>query len=207
MAEVQHHGNTYEDIKIREYTGLSKKEYDKLKKSEMGISGYTSPHDLVSGLLVDFDGSIKSTGSNSICCGDVILRMKSKEYKLIVGVYEQIDKIKRFHTEYIFHITNDDYVKLWGNMSIETVGSFVDFVKSIPQGSSGQKDTLDQRNILQEQVQCKESLFIINPKVDSKKQRRVQCSLKLDKLLVSGIKYEKRELDISIQSSRRKFNK
>ena len=29
MSEVQNHGIAFEDIKIKEYTGLSKKEYDK----------------------------------------------------------------------------------------------------------------------------------------------------------------------------------
>ena len=48
--EVQAHGNIYEDIKIRELTGLSKKEYDKLKKN-----GYTSAMDIVRGLHSDVD--------------------------------------------------------------------------------------------------------------------------------------------------------
>ena len=47
----------------------------------------------------------------------------------------------------------------------------------------------------------------INPKVDSKKQRRVQCSFKLDEMLVSGIKYIKKDISITIQSNKREFNK
>ena len=56
MAEVQAHGNKFEDLIIRQRTGVSKKEYDKLKKN-----GYTSPFDLTEGLIVDHDGSIKTT--------------------------------------------------------------------------------------------------------------------------------------------------
>ena len=41
MAEVQAHGNTFEDIIIRKLTGKSKKEYDALK----GKGGYTSAMD------------------------------------------------------------------------------------------------------------------------------------------------------------------
>ena len=62
MAEVQQHGNKYEDIITRERTGLSKKEYDKLK-----ANGYTSPFDLAKGLKVEYDASIKTTGGNTIC--------------------------------------------------------------------------------------------------------------------------------------------
>ena len=61
-------------------------------------------------------------------------------------------------------------------MDYQKVEQFVDFVKNIPHGKEAQLSTKPERNKLQEQVQCKEALFSINPKVDSKKQRRVQCS-------------------------------
>ena len=47
----------------------------------------------------------------------------------------------------------------------------------------------------------------INPKVDSKNQRRVQCSFKLDEMLSSGVKYIKKDINIVIKSNRRTFNK
>ena len=92
-------------------------------------------------------------------------------------------------------------------MTYESVKTFVDFVKNIPCGKEGQKNTLKQRKSLQEKVQCKNSLMKINPKVDSKNQRRVQCSFKLDEMLSSGIKYIKKDINIVIQSNRRKFKK
>lgn len=54
--EVQAHGNQYEDRVIRERTGMSKDEYDAKKEN-----GYTSEFDLASGLVVDYNGSIKTT--------------------------------------------------------------------------------------------------------------------------------------------------
>ena len=203
MAEVQQHGNKFEDVVIRERTNLSKEEYDKLKDN-----GYTSSFDLCNGLLVNYDASIKTTGSNTICCSD-LLRMMShrKYYRLIVGCYKQEGKSKKFHTQYEFFIAPEDYGKLWGNMNYQLVESFVDFVKAIPHGPEAQKDTKSDRDQLKKKVSCKEALFNINPKVDSKKQRRVQCSVPLDKLLASGIQYEKTTLNLTINSSRRKFNK
>jgi hypothetical protein len=202
MSEVQSHGIAFEDLKIKELTGLSKNEYDKLKSN-----GYTSPFDLVEGIIVSFNGSIKTTGKNTIDCADVLKRMEEKEYRLIVGCYTQQENNKVFHTEYEFYITPDDYSKLWGSMTYEKVKTFVDFVKSIPDGKEAQKNTLKDRKLLQEQVQCKHSLMKINPKVDSKNQRRVQCSVKLDEMLSSGIQYIKKDINIIIQSSRRKFKK
>lgn len=202
MTEVQHHGNAFEDIKMRELTGISKDEYDKLKPN-----GYTSSFDLVEGVIVSYNGSIKTTGKKTVECADILKRMLEKQYKLIVGCYTQQSNNKLFHTEYEFFITPDDYSKLWGTMNYENVKTFVEFVKNIPHGKEGQKNTLKKRKILQEQVQCKNSLMKINPKVDSKNQRRVQCSFKLDEMLSSGVKYTKKDINFIIKSSRKKFNK
>jgi hypothetical protein len=202
MSEVQFHGNAFEDLKIKELTGLPKSKYDKLKPN-----GYTSSFDLIEGIFVDFNGSIKTTGSNTIDCADILKRMKEIEYRLIVGCYSQVENYKVFHTEYEFYITPDDYSKLWGTMTYEKVEEFVTYVKQIPHGREWQKKTLETRKLLQEQTQCNNSLFKINPKVDSKNQRRVQCSLKLDEILKSGIKYTKKEINLTIPSGRRKFNK
>lgn len=202
MSEVQAHGNAFEDLKIQELTGLTKSEYDKLKPN-----GYTSSFDLVEGIIVPYNGSIKTTGKKTVECADILKRMLETEYRLIVGCYTQQGSNKLFHTEYEFFITPDDYSKLWGTMSYENVKSFVDFVKNIPHGKEGQKNTLKERKLIQEQVQCKNSLMKINPKVDSKNQRRVQCSFKLDQMLSSGVKYVKRDINITIESNTRKFNK
>lgn len=202
MAEVQSHGNQFEDLKIKEFTGLSKKEYDALKKN-----GYTSSFDLVEGIIVSFNGSIKATGKNTIDCADILKRMQEKEYRLIVGCYSQQENNKVFHTEYEFYITPEDYPKLWGSMTYEKVKTFVDYVKSIPAGKEAQEATSKERKLLQEQIQCDYSLVKINPKVDSKNQRRVQCSIKLDEILSSGIKYTKKDINIIIPSGRREFKK
>jgi len=202
MAEVQQHGNTFEDLKIRELTGISKNEYDKLKPN-----GYTSSFDLVEGVMLPYNGSIKTTGKKTVECADILKRMLEKEYILIIGCYRQQGGHKVFNIEYEFIITPDDYDKLWGAMSYEKVKGFVDFVKNIPHGRVGQKNTLKERKLLQEQVQCKNSLMKINPKVDSKNQRRVQCSFNLDEMVSSGIKYIKKDINIVISSPKRKFNK
>lgn len=202
VTEVQAHGNVFEDIIIREFTGMSKNEYDKLKPN-----GYTSSFDLVKGIITKSNYSIKTTGKMTVECADILKRMGQKEYNLIVGCYNQKGGNKIFHTQYEFFITSDDTPKLWGNMTYEQIERFVNFVRAIPSGKEGQKNTLKERNILKEQIQCKNSLMKINPKVDSKNQRRVQCSFKLDKMLLSGITYIKKDINIIIQSKKRTFNK
>jgi len=200
--EVQAHGNAYEDRVIRERTGMSKEEYDALKPN-----GYTSEFDLSKGQVVDYNGSIKTTKNNTICCSDVVRKMTHTNYRLIVGQYNQVGKEKVFHTEYEFFITPDDDKMLWGKMNIQEVREFVEYVKSIPAGKDGQLKTKSHRQMLQEQIQDTEALFKLNPKVDSKNQRRVQCSLHIDKLISAGVKYTKRDISYTVVSSPRKFNK
>ena len=90
-------------------------------------------------------------------------------------------------------------------MNIQEVREFVDYVKSIPAGKEAQLGTKSTRQMLQEQAQDTGALFKLNPKVDSKNQRRVQCSLHIDKLIAAGIKYEKNSIDYTVVSGRRKF--
>lgn len=202
MAEVQLHGNIYEETVILDVTGLDKASYDNTKKN-----GYTSVWDIEKGEYSDSDISIKTTGNNTVCMGDVIRMMTHTNYDLVVGVYTQDGDTKVFTTQYTFHITDADTSKIWGSMEKEEVAAFVDFVKAIPHGKEGQLSTKEYRNAFLSEVQDKSALMTINPKVDSKKQRRVQCSMKLDELLASGVQYDKKDINLQVQSARRKFNK
>ena len=201
MTAVQKHGGDYENKVILERTGITKDEYEKLLKS-----GYTSEFDLEKGVKVDYNASIKASKTTNVNCSDLLRKMRHKEYRFIVGLWEQVTpEEKLFHTQYEFFITEKDYPTLWGNLEYEEVEEFVNFVKAIPAGRDGQKGTLSERNILQEELEKKGSLFKINPKVDSKKQRRVQCTLPIDKLVSAGVKYMKTDLNFLVTSTERKF--
>ena len=183
--EVQQHGNYYEDLKTRQITGLDKKTYDSLKSN-----GYTSGMDIMKGLLSLCDWSIKTTGTNSINCGDILRRREEDKYNLVVAVWEQVGMTKVFHTEYTFYISPSDSQKLWGNMSYMRLKEYDDYIKSIPAGLDGQQESKIERTILKTATEDKNALFTINPKVDSKKQRRVQCSLKIKQLIKAGIPHK-----------------
>ena len=183
--EVQQHGNYYEDLKTRQITGLDKKTYDSLKSN-----GYTSGMDIMQGLLSVSDYSIKTTGGNVVDCGDILRRRQEEKYNLVVAVWEQVGMTKVFHTEYTFYISPSDSDKLWGNMSYMKLKEYDDYIKSIPAGKTAQQETKTTRTILKNCTEDKKALFTINPKVDSKKQRRVQCSLKIKDLIKAGIPHK-----------------
>jgi len=199
--EVQAHGNIFEDIIIRKLTGKSKKEYDALKKG-----GYTSAMDLVKGLLVNEDYSIKTTGSNIVNCGDIISRMKEKRYIMIVGQWRQLDPTtKLIHTIYCFNVKSKDYKKLWGKNKIKMTEGYVKKVTSVDHKDRSQVE--DYRTPEKQDAWFTEldwdfdALLRPNPKVNSQ-QSRVQCTFKIDRMIASGVEYLKKDnMNIVIKKS------
>ena len=199
--EVQAHGNYYEDLKTRQITGLGKAEYDALKEN-----GYTSGMDIMKGLLSISDYSIKTTNGNKIDCGDVLRRRQETDYNLVVGCYSQVGENKVFHTEYTFYIKPEHEQKLWGRMNYNLLAEYVNYIKNIPAGKKAQQETKTERTLLKNCVSDKNALVKIHPKVDSKKQRRVQCSVKIKELIKADIPYTTRVIRETVHSPSRQFN-
>ena len=200
--EVQAHGNYFEDLKIRELTGFSKDEYDSMKDN-----GYTSSMDIVKGLHSDKDVSIKTAKGRKVDCGDILRRRSETEYDIIIGVWDQVGDRKIFHTEYTFHIKPEHETLLWGRMSYEKLREFNEYIKSIPEGRTAQHNTKVERQVLKTITEDANAQMKIHPKVDSKKQRRVQCSFNIDRLIKAGVEYEARPIRLTIDSKTRTFNK
>ena len=199
--EVQAHGNYYEDLKTRQITGLSKEEYDALKEN-----GYTSGMDIMKGLLSVNDYSIKTTNGNRIDCGDILRRRQENEYHLVVAQWEQCGDNKVFYNEYTFFITPDLEQKLWGRMNYNQLAEYVNYIKNIPAGLEAQQETKTERTVLKNCIEDKNALIKIHPKVDSKKQRRVQCSVKMSDLIKARIPYTQKVIRETVHSPSRQFN-
>ena len=199
--EVQAHGNYYEDLKTRQITGLGKAEYDALKEN-----GYTSGMDIMKGLLSVNDYSIKTTNGNRIDCGDILRRRQENEYHLVVAQWEQCGDNKVFYNEYTFFITPDLEQKLWGRMNYNQLAEYVNYIKNIPAGREAQQETKTERTVLKNCIEDKNALIQINPKVDSKKQRRVQCSVKMSDLIKARIPYKQTLIRETVHSPSRQFN-
>ena len=200
MAEVQAHGNIFEDIKIRELTGFGKKEYDKLKKN-----GYTSAMDIIKGLHSDVDVSIKTAGGNSVNCGNILSRREEQEYEMVVANYTQVENKKVFHTEYTFHIKPEYDELLWGTMNYDLLKQFDDYIRAYD-GTNADRDARKQeREEYQNKIQDPNALMKINPKL-SGKQRRTQCTVHIDKLIAAGVKYTTKDINYTVVSAPRKFN-
>mgnify|MGYP003136564164 CR=1 FL=1 len=197
MAEVQSHGNTFEDIIIKKLTGKSKKEYDALK----GKGGYTSAMDLVEGLIVNADYSIKTAKSNKVDCGDILRRMSEKKYIMIIGQWRQDGDTKVIHTVYCFNIKSKDYKKLWGKMTKKSVKEFDKYVKAYSGDNKDRDARKEEREDYKNSISDKNALMTIHPKL-SGKQLRVQCSFKIDEMIAAGVEYMKKDnMNIVIKNS------
>jgi hypothetical protein len=125
--------------------------------------------------------SIKTTKNNTVGLSDArrIFDIDC-DWKLIVGVYKQSGSFKQFVEirEYIITANVFDFVK--GTISGEEIENFHNTLLSFPKGHH-KKARLWARNKKNE-LQSKSSFITLNPKIDSKNQRRLQCSIKMTDL-------------------------
>jgi len=131
--------------------------------------------------------SIKVSGNNNIDCGD-ILRFydidKIKITTIILLRYKQVNDTKE-----LFEIIEINYNEalhniLFGTIEKSQIEDYVNYVKSIPKGRVSE-DIKKSYLAHKEELQKNNNMRInISPKVDSKSQRRVQCSIpKINELL------------------------
>lgn len=126
--------------------------------------------------------SIKTTGSNTICCSDLLRFYKynfDEKNTIIVVKYKQSDdQIKTVVKIYEINYNEECHKKLFGNLPEETIREYVDNVKSIPTKTKGQDaiNIYDYKNEKKKLENLYPHKITINPKVNST-QSRVQCSI------------------------------
>ena len=166
--------------------------------------------------------SIKSTGSGTICCGD-ILNFYNYDFKntntIIVIKYKQTETEKIIVAIYEINYNTDCHALLFGNLPKEVIENYVKNVKSIPRYIKGTEakqifDYITEKNKLKKKYNYK---ITINPKVDGS-QSRVQCSItNFEKTLKNYITYKsmsespnilrEKEIISKFKSNKRQRNK
>jgi len=191
--EVQNHGVVFEDTVITALTGKAKSEYQDLFRNS-----YTSSMDIVKGCLSDANMSIKvSKGGKIVGCGDILRFLRhcrDDEFIMVIGSWNQVTQtIKRYSEIYEFYITKESYYILWGRLTEDALRPFVEYVKSIPNGKTAQLANRTKWKQMRSELynQFGKGLISINAKIDSKTQRRVQCSMNLSDMIAAGIPFVK----------------
>lgn len=188
MAESQSHGILFEDTVIRSVTGIPKRDYD-----QQIPDGYTSAFDLHEQVLAGFNGSIKTTGSDGIGCGDIVRFLShcaTREFTMIVGEWQQVDpQTKHYYQIREFDFSPEFYHRLFRELTAELILPFVEWVKSVPQGKEAQLEARPIYKQRRAEIKAEHDCGIasIDVKIDSQKQRRVQLGLKISDLTELGL--------------------
>lgn len=138
--------------------------------------------------------SIKSTSGKNLDCADILRFYDydlNKKNTIIILKYKQ----NTLNTKKICNIYEIDYnlkfhTFIFGEVRRDTLVEYVNMVKSIENGKvikEVRKHYLDMKKLIEDSYKMK---IKIRPKVDSKNQRRVQCSISnFEVLLENFIKY------------------
>ena len=137
--------------------------------------------------------------SGGIGLGDVLSQFDiNEDFQLLVAFYEQIGDKKKVVNMQLVTISREKWREMWGNMKREDLEKFNSFVKS-SEGRNISGQDLDNFRIQVQKMKGEmfkdyNGKFSIHPKIDSKKQRRVQCSISFNAFFKEfDIKCEKME--------------
>lgn len=145
--------------------------------------------------------------------GDALRQFDIDEpFWLIIGYWQQNGETKRFVNVVARRIEPEDWRQLWGDLERADLKRLDEIIKRTP-------DPREARELAQQlkrEPKFKSSVITLNPKIDSKSQRRLQCSLawsKVFKILAPDAdpSIQKRPMlwgapvDIEVQSPPRTF--
>lgn len=127
--------------------------------------------------------SIKSTGSGSVALADARRFWNSfnhAPYRLLIGSFRQDGDIKVFETIHEFILRARYKGPLLGNVTALAINHFHDGLKTFPLGQHAKARAWakEYKTSLEHQM----GTVSLNYKIDSKTQRRLQCSVSLDSL-------------------------
>lgn len=207
MSNNQLHGKSYEDHIKAAFTGAAdhgrsantpwdiEKQFDKEKKLPTSIK------------------TVKNKGTIIIELADARKFWSIDEaYRMLVALYDQNGDVKNFHTLYEFLITKDEHRKMLNPITFAEVKEFHDSLLSYGKGLHAQARAFAKQKKFQLQ---RNAIVQLNQKIDSKTQRRLQCSIKLENLIenVALVQvyrsqdfYKRISVNFAIQSSEREFN-
>ena len=175
--ESQKHGFLWEEI---------------LKKNIFQIKdkiNYTSKYDIPSDFnkINNKNISIKSSNCNTICCGDPFryINDKNENLETIIILYKQEDNKKVLKR--IIILNTIIIIKLLNEISLEKLLKLNNYIKNIKKNIKITNEIRGEYMKFTKELNT--DLLNLNPKVDSKTQRRLQFTIKIDKIIKEYPKY------------------
>lgn len=176
MAEVQSHGFTFEkwvrDHFFGGYVGSYMQKWD--------VDPAHNLYDQVPPEFRHLPVSIKTAKIGTpIGLGDVLRqRQIDHDFLMITGFWQQHTRTEKWIIDIGYVAFSADlWDKLWGQLSL----SELRFIDAIVKDTGEHYSSVRQRaKQWKQQPAVQSSTIVINPKIDSKTQRRIQCSLPVD---------------------------
>ncbi len=174
MVEVQFHGFTFERwvraTLFGDYQGSYMQKWD--------VPPDENNHEALPSRFRGLPVSIKSAKYGSpIGLGDILRqRQIDRPFIMIVGFWNQRSPQKKWFEDIGWaHFSADDWSALWGELAIEHIRPIDAIIKNLSEHYSSVRTKAQKwkRNT----PEVKTSRIVVNPKIDSKTQRRIQCSL------------------------------
>ena len=154
--------------------------------------------------------SIKTSKNFDIYCSDILRFFNydfDKNNTIIFINYKQNDNKKVINKIYEINYNEKMRNMLFGNISYQILEEYVNFIKKIPNGKVDKNITKEYKSKKKELEDKYNMLIKISPKVDSKNQRRVQCTItKINEILekhnefVKSVSDSNKIRDIEIQN-------
>ena len=174
MVEVQSHGFTFEKW-VREalfegYTGNYMQKWD--------IPPELNRHELIPPDFRNIPVSVKTAKYGSpIALGDVLRpRSIDEPFLMIAGFWKQRSPSEKWFEDIGWVKFNpDDWNTLWGSLSLSQITEIDRVVKNLGTHYSIVRTLAQEWKTLVASNSGRR--IVVNPKIDSKKQRRIQCSL------------------------------
>ena len=182
--EVQNHGVVFEQwIRDTFFDGYTP-------------DSYTQKWDIPGAANKKFGGipvnpkAIKYKGATDL--GDALRQFDIDEpFWLIIGFWQQEGENKRFVNVVAERIEPQDWRKLWGDLERADLERLDAVIKETPD----YREARQLAQAMKREPKFKSSIITLNPKIDSKSQRRLQCSLSWSKVF----KYLAPDADPSVQ--------
>ena len=173
----QMHGKAFENM-IKSANGIFTHAAADRERSPNQMFDIDAGDDLMRGIPT----SIKSTGTTTIALSDARKFWESftlSPFRMVVGKYKQEEGIKQFYEVHEFVVLPEHSQAFLGDVSLEQIKDFHNAfsLEKFPLGKHSDARALAQA--IKSGLKDKLGIVSLNPKIDSKKQRRLQCSVRL----------------------------
>lgn len=174
MVEVQHHGFSFErwvrNNLFESYEGNYMQKWD--------VPPDYNTHEAIPEGLQNIPVSIKTAKYGSpIGLGDALRQRNIEEpFLMVAGFWRQRSSAEKWFEDIGYaKFSRESWNSLWGNLSLRQLAELDELVKDMTTHySAARAKALAWKLEVATNSGCK---LVINPKIDSKTQRRVQCSL------------------------------